>query len=199
MGDDRMHGSGSQTAQEKGGKRMNEARKTALATFAGGCFWCMVHPFDRIPGVLAVVSGYTGGHVPHPTYEQVTTGTTGHREAVQITFDPEVVSYEALLDVFWRQIDPTDPDGQFVDRGPSYRTAIFYHDDVQRQLAEASKAALAGSGRFSRPIVTEILPAGPFYPAEAYHQDFYRKAPDHYARYRAGSGRDLFLERHWGA
>lgn len=173
--------------------------RIALATFAGGCFWCMVHPFDTIPGVKAVVSGYTGGHVPHPTYAQVTSGTTGHREAVQITFDPAVVSYQALLDVFWRQIDPTDPDGQFVDRGPSYRTAIFYHDEHQRQLAEASKAALAASGRFSRPIVTEILPAGPFYPAEAYHQDFYRKSPDHYAQYRAGSGRDLFLARHWKA
>jgi peptide-methionine (S)-S-oxide reductase len=167
------------------------------ATFAGGCFWCMVHPFDRWPGVVRVVSGYTGGHVPNPTYAQVCSQTTGHREAVEITFDPAQVDYATLLDRFWQEIDPTDPDGQFVDRGPSYRTAIFYHSEEQRRLAEASRAALAQSGRFDRPIATEILPAGPFYPAEEYHQDYYRKQPEAYARYRAGSGRDGFLELHW--
>jgi methionine-S-sulfoxide reductase len=179
---------------EGGGLTVAEAE---VATFAGGCFWCMVHPFDEIPGVLQVVSGYTGGSTPHPTYEEVCGGRTGHREAVAITFDPERVSYATLLDRFWRQIDPTDADGQFYDRGPSYRTAIYYHTDAQRELAEASKRALAASGRFDRPIVMEILPAGPFYPAEDYHQAFYRKNPTHYRRYREGSGRDRFLALHW--
>ncbi|ACV57899.1 peptide-methionine (S)-S-oxide reductase MsrA [Alicyclobacillus acidocaldarius] len=168
------------------------------ATFAGGCFWCMVKPFDTWPGVVSVVSGYTGGHVPNPTYEQVCSGTTGHVEAVQITYDPRQITYQQLLDIFWRQIDPTDPGGQFYDRGPSYKTAIFYHTEEQRRLAEASKAALEASGRFQKPIVTEIRPAGPFYPAEEYHQDFYRKEPLHYERYRRASGRDAFIAAHWG-
>jgi peptide-methionine (S)-S-oxide reductase len=176
---------------------MNETPAVGQATFAGGCFWCMVHPFDEEPGVLRVISGYTGGTVPHPTYEQVTAGGTGHREAVDITFDPTRISYARLLDIFWRQIDPTDPGGQFYDRGPSYRTAIFYHSESQRQQAVASKAALAASGRFDRPIVTEILAAGPFYPAEAYHQDYYRKHAQHYSRYRLLSGRDAFLKTYW--
>lgn len=176
---------------------MAESWRTERATFAGGCFWCMVHPFDELAGVLRVVSGYTGGTVPNPTYEMVSAGTTGHVEAVDITFDPARIRYEDLLERFWQQIDPTDNGGQFVDRGPSYRPAVFYHTEDQRQAAEASKTALAASGRFTRPVVTPILPAGPFYPAEEYHQDFYRRSPEHYRRYRAGSGRDTFLLRHW--
>jgi peptide methionine sulfoxide reductase msrA/msrB len=169
----------------------------ALATFAGGCFWCMVSPFDKIPGVVRVVSGYTGGHKENPTYQEVCAGTTGHAEAVQITFDPSRISYRELLDIFWRQIDPTDPGGQFADRGDSYRTAIFYHDEEQRRLAEESKRELEQSGKFDKPIVTEILPAGPFYPAEEYHQDYYRKNPMRYWVYRVGSGREAFITRHW--
>jgi peptide methionine sulfoxide reductase msrA/msrB len=174
-----------------------ESGSTELATLAGGCFWCMVHPFDEWSGVRRVVSGYTGGTTQHPTYEEVCSGRTGHREAVQIVFDPAVISYDRILDIFWRQIDPTDPEGQFADRGSSYRTAIFYHSDAQRQAAEASRDRIAASGRFSKPIATEILPAGPFYPAEDYHQDYYRKNPGHYRLYQSGSGRLRFLERHW--
>lgn len=177
---------------------MDDSPRTDRATFAGGCFWCMVHPFDELPGVLRVTSGYTGGTVPNPSYEMVGTGTTGHVEAVEIVFDPATIRYEDLLERFWQQIDPTDDEGQFVDRGPSYRPAIFVHSEAQREAAEASKAALQASGRFRRPVVTPILPAGPFYPAEDYHQDFYQKSPEHYRRYRAGSGRDPFLARHWG-
>lgn len=168
-----------------------------LATFAGGCFWCMVKPFDQWPGIIKVVSGYTGGHKEHPTYKEVCSGTTGHREAVQITYDPAIISYEQILDVYWHQVDPTDPGGQFCDRGSSYNTAIFYHTEEQRRLAEASKAQLAASGRFDKPVVTPILPAAPFYPAEDYHQDFYRKDPDHYHAYRSESGRDQFISLHW--
>lgn len=167
------------------------------ATFAGGCFWCMVHPFDELPGVKQVISGYTGGHVENPTYEQVCAGTTGHYEAVRVVYDPGVVSYATLLEHFWRQIDPTDEGGQFVDRGPQYRTAIFYHDDEQKKLAEASKRALEQSGKFDRSIATAILPAGPFYPAEEHHQDYYRKNPVRYMLYRAGSGRDESLRKTW--
>ena len=178
---------------------MEQTPKYELATFAGGCFWCMVKPFDERPGVLEVVSGYTGGHKPNPTYEEVCAGTTGHAEAVQIKFDPAVLSYDELLDLFWRQIDPTDAGGQFYDRGPSYRTAIFYHSEEQRQKAEASKLALERSGRFGdKPIVTEIVPAGPFYPAEPYHQHYYRKQPVRYMAYRQASGRDAFIRKHWG-
>ncbi|OUM88006.1 peptide-methionine (S)-S-oxide reductase MsrA [Parageobacillus thermoglucosidasius] len=173
-------------------------KRHELATFAGGCFWCMVSPFDKLPGIVKVVSGYTGGHKENPTYEEVCAGTTGHREAVQITFDPSLFPYEKLLEIFWQQIDPTDPGGQFYDRGDSYRTAIFYHNEEQRKKAEASKRALEESGRFDKPIVTEILPAGPFYPAEEYHQDYYKKNPLHYYAYRKGSGRDPFIEKHWG-
>lgn len=167
------------------------------ATFAGGCFWCMVAPFAQLPGVTSVVSGYMGGHQAHPSYEEVCSGATGHYEVVQVCFNPAILSYEKLLDVYWRQIDPTDAAGQFYDRGPSYRTAIFYHHERQKQQAEASKRALAASGRFDKPVVTQILPAGVFYPAEAYHQDYHRKNPRHYARYRRGSGRDLFIEKRW--
>ncbi|MCL6517044.1 peptide-methionine (S)-S-oxide reductase MsrA [Alicyclobacillus sp.] len=175
----------------------NESAVTELATFAGGCFWCMVKPFHEWPGVVQVVSGYTGGHKANPTYEEVCSGTTGHVEAVQIRFQPEVIPYERILEVFWQQIDPTDEGGQFCDRGPSYRTAIFYHSEAQRQGAEASKQALEASGRFHKPIVTPILPAGPFYSAEEYHQDFYRKNPDRYHAYRRASGRDAFIQKHW--
>ncbi|ALS26473.1 peptide-methionine (S)-S-oxide reductase MsrA [Paenibacillus cisolokensis] len=168
-----------------------------LATFAGGCFWCMVSPFEEMPGIKKVVSGYTGGHKPNPTYEEVCSGTTGHAEAVQITFDPNVFPYTKLLDIFWQQIDPTDAGGQFHDRGDSYRTAIFYHNEEQRLAAEASKRELEASGRFDRPIVTEIVPAGPFYPAEEYHQDYHKKQPLRYKMYRKGSGRDAFIAKHW--
>lgn len=159
------------------------------AIFAGGCFWCMVHPFDQWDGVISVVSGYTGGHTENPTYRQVCSGTTGHAEAVEITFDPEIISYDKLLEIYWQVSDPTDAGGQFVDRGDSYRPAIFYTTEEQKQLAQASKEALSKSGRYDRPIITPIEPAGPFYPAEDYHQDFYKKEPVHYQRYRSGSGR----------
>ncbi|MCW6662718.1 peptide-methionine (S)-S-oxide reductase MsrA [Aerococcaceae bacterium NML160702] len=160
-----------------------------IAILAGGCFWCMVHPFDQWDGVESVVSGYTGGHTVNPTYKEVCSGTTGHTEAVKITFDPEVISYEKLLDIYWAISDPTDSGGQFVDRGTSYRPGIFYTNEAQRQKAEASKAALEASGRYDKPIVTEITEAGPFYDAEDYHQDFYKKEPAHYQRYRSSSGR----------
>lgn len=169
-----------------------------LATFAGGCFWCMVSPFDEMPGIEKVVSGYTGGHKENPTYKEVCSETTGHYEAVQITFDPDVFPYTKLLELFWQQIDPTDEGGQFYDRGESYRTAIFYHSEEQRQQAEASKLALAESGRFDKPIATQILPAAPFYEAEDYHQGYYKTNPSHYKRYRTGSGRDAFTAKHWG-
>lgn len=168
-----------------------------LATFAGGCFWCMVSPFDELPGVIKVSSGYTGGYLPHPTYEQVCRGETGHVEAVQITYEPAVFAYEDLLDLFWRQIDPTDPGGQFCDQGGSYKTAIYYHTPEQKEAAEASKKTLAESGRFSAPIVTPILPAAEFWPAEDYHQDFYKKNPAHYKNYRKNSSRDEFISEHW--
>jgi methionine-R-sulfoxide reductase/methionine-S-sulfoxide reductase len=167
------------------------------AAFAGGCFWCMVEPFEEMPGVIRVVSGYTGGHKPNPTYEEVCSDTTGHAEAVHITYDPRRMPYKLLLDIFWRQIDPTDPGGQFHDRGSSYRTAIFYYTEEQREQAEASKRELAASGRFDRPIVTEIVPAGPFYPAEEYHQAYHKKQPYRYKMYRKASGRDDFIARHW--
>ncbi len=168
-----------------------------LATFAGGCFWCMVAPFSDCPGVVKVVSGYTGGRTENPNYESVCSGESGHYEAVQVTYDPQSVSYETLLDIFWRQIDPTDPGGQFFDRGSSYRTAIFYHNEEQKALAEASKRRLEASGRFNGPIVTEILPACTFWPAEEYHQDFHLKNAQHYRAYRRASGRDAFLQQHW--
>lgn len=167
------------------------------AIFAGGCFWCMVKPFDSLPGILSVVSGFTGGHVPHPTYQEVTTGTTGHTEAVEITFDPEQITYEELVAIYWQQTDPTDAFGQFTDRGDSYRPVIYYNSEEQRKIAEASKAALQASGRFTDPIVTTIEPAEPFYPAEDYHQDFYKKNTAHYNAYREGSGRAGFIRQNW--
>lgn len=168
------------------------------AIFAGGCFWCMEPPFEKLAGVLSVTSGYTGGSLVNPSYEQVSAGNTGHVEAVEIRFDPARITYDQLLDVFWRNIDPTDGGGQFVDRGDQYRSAIFYLDPTQQLLAAASKARLAASGRFDRPLVTAILPAGPIYPAEAYHQDYYQKNPLRYHYYRYNSGRDQYLERIWG-
>lgn len=168
-----------------------------VATFAGGCFWCMVKPFDEQPGIIKVVSGYTGGHKENPTYKEVCSETTGHYEAVQITFDPEVFPYEKLLELYWPQIDPTDASGQFADRGDSYRTAIFYHNEYQKTLAEESKQQLEASGRFSEPIATQILPAKPFYEAEEYHQGYYKKNKFRYAMYRRGSGRDRFIKENW--
>ncbi|HZW68763.1 MAG TPA: peptide-methionine (R)-S-oxide reductase MsrB [Pseudogracilibacillus sp.] len=172
---------------------MNEQK----ATFAGGCFWCMVEPFDERPGIINVVSGYTGGDVENPTYEQVCTNETGHLEAVQITFDADIMPYETLLETFWQQIDPTDPGGQFHDRGESYQTAIFYHNDKQKELAEQSKASLEQSGKFSKPIVTHIREAKTFYPAEEAHQDYYKKQPFHYKAYQKGSGRKDFITNNW--
>jgi methionine-S-sulfoxide reductase len=172
-------------------------KRHELATFAGGCFWCMVKPFDQWPGVIRVVSGYTGGELPNPTYQQVCTDTTGHYEAVQITFDPALISYQELLTLFWQSIDPTDAGGQFADRGTSYKTAIFYHNEEQKAQAEQSKKELQENGPFSSPIVTPIMPARPFYEAEDYHQHYYKKSPQHYQRYSIGSGRAGFLERHW--
>jgi peptide methionine sulfoxide reductase msrA/msrB len=169
------------------------------ATFAGGCFWSMESAFEKVPGVLSVVSGYTGGHKDNPTYEDVTSETSGHLESVQIRFDPDVINYNEMLQVYWRQINPTDAGGQYYDRGESYTTAIFVHNEEQKQLAEASKKALAASGRFTQPIVTSIKTAPTFYAAEEYHQDYYKKNPDHYNSYRKASGRDSYLDKTWGA
>lgn len=171
---------------------------TSKATFAGGCFWCVEADFEKLPGVVKVISGYTGGSKDNPTYEEVSSGTTGHVEAVQVYYDPSKITYEGLLDFFWRHIDPTDPGGQFVDRGSQYRSIIFYHDEEQRRLAEKSKEALDRSGRFKKPVVTEIIRFTKFYEAEEYHQDYYKKHPLKYAYYRHGSGRDQFLSKIWG-
>lgn len=167
------------------------------ATFAGGCFWCMVKPFDELPGIIDVVSGYSGGHVENPTYEQVKTGETGHYEVVQIIFDPVLFPYKKLLDLYWPQIDPTDDGGQFIDRGSQYRTAIFYHNDTQKNEAEHSLKEVANSGRFKAPIVTKILPAAPFYEAEEYHQKFYKKNPEKYKQEQIESGREQFKNENW--
>ena len=168
------------------------------ATFAGGCFWCMEPPFDKLDGVISTTSGYTGGTEKDPTYEQVSAGKTGHLEAIEVTYDPAKVSYAQLLDVFWKNIDPTQHNGQFVDVGSQYRTAIFYHTEEQRRLALESRNRLQESRKFGKPIVTEIRPAMPFYSAEDYHQDYYIKNPIRYKYYRWGSGRDRFLEETWG-
>lgn len=168
-----------------------------LATFAGGCFWCMVTPFEEQPGILSIVSGYMGGTTARPTYEEVKAGKSGHAEVVQIRFQPEVFPYEKLLELYWQQIDPTDDGGQFQDRGLSYRAVIFTHTESQRELAEKSKQELAASGRFDAPIVTEIMEASVFYPAEEYHQNYHRKNTTHYKEDRAMSGRDEFIQKHW--
>lgn len=166
------------------------------AIFAGGCFWCMVEPFDTVKGVKRVISGYTGGHVANPTYQEVCSGTTGHTEAVEITYDPNEISYEELLNYYWQVTDPTDAMGQFQDRGDNYRPVIFYNSDEQKLAAEKSKQELEESGKFDQPIVTKIEPAAPFYPAEEYHQDFYKKDPLRYAMEEAG-GRAQFIKKHW--
>jgi peptide-methionine (S)-S-oxide reductase len=171
----------------------------AVATFAGGCFWCMEPPFDKTKGVLSTISGYTGGTKKKPSYEEVSAGRTGHAEAVQIVYDPRKITYEQLLEVFWQNIDPTTPNRQFCDVGSQYRSAIFYHDETQKRLAEESKVRLEKSGRFKQPIVTEIQPLREFYPAEEYHQDFYLKNPDRYFTYRVGCGRDRRLKELWGS
>ena len=168
-----------------------------VATFAGGCFWCVESDFEKVDGVYEVISGYTGGQKPNPTYEEVSSHKTDHLEAVQVIYDPRKVSYEQLLEVFWRHVDPTDPHGQFVDRGPQYRTAIFYHDEEQRRLAEESKERLSRSGPFEKRIVTEIVALKDFYKAEDYHQDYYKKNPFRYSFYRHNSGRDQFIEKAW--
>ncbi|MCG3110901.1 MAG: peptide-methionine (S)-S-oxide reductase MsrA [Candidatus Manganitrophus sp. SB1] len=172
--------------------------RTEIATFAGGCFWCMVPPFDQLKGVVSVTSGYTGGHVENPTYEQVTGGRTGHTEAVQIVYDPNLIGYDKLLAIFWLNIDPVAVNRQFCDSGEQYRSEIFYHGETQKRLAEESKAAIEKSGRFREPIATKITAASEFYPAEDYHQDFYKKSPVRYKFYRYLCGRDQRLEELWG-
>jgi peptide methionine sulfoxide reductase msrA/msrB len=169
------------------------------ATFAGGCFWCMEPPFENLDGVHEVIAGYTGGDIENPTYEEVSSGESGHYEAVQVRYDPERITYEELLEVYWRQIDPTDADGQFADRGTQYRTAIFYHNQSQKESAEESKLRLEESGKYDKPIVTEILPYKEFYPAEDYHQDYYQKNPARYEYYKQHSGREDYLEVIWPA
>jgi peptide-methionine (S)-S-oxide reductase len=166
------------------------------ATFAGGCFWCMEHPFDELKGVVSTTVGYTGGHVKNPTYEQVSAGRTGHAESVDVIYDPKKISYKKLLDIYWHNVDPLTKDRQFCDQGHQYRTAIFYHNAKQRHLAERSQQRL--QHRFKQPIVTEIVPAGPFYDAEEYHQDYYKKNPWRYKFYRYTCGRDQRLQALWG-
>jgi peptide methionine sulfoxide reductase msrA/msrB len=183
---------------DSGKKKAYDATKLSKATFAGGCFWCTESDFEKVDGVVEAISGYTGGDEKDPTYTQVSSGMTGHTEAVQVLYDPEKVSYTELLEVFWRHMDPTDAGGQFVDRGSQYRPAIFYHDEEQRRLAEESRQKLEQTGRFDKPIATEIVALGQFYPAEVYHQDYYRKNPMRYKFYRFGSGRDQFLSKVWG-
>jgi len=175
-----------------------DLKNLATATFAGGCFWCMEPPFDKLAGVISTTSGYIGGHKLDPTYEEVSAGETGHAEAVQIIYDSTQISYEQLLHVFWRNIDPLTANRQFCDGGSQYRAAIFYHHNEQKRLADESKTKLAQTRKFDRPIVTEIVAAGKFYPAEAYHQDFYKKSAFHYKTYRAGCGRDRRLKELWG-
>jgi peptide methionine sulfoxide reductase msrA/msrB len=170
----------------------------AVATFAGGCFWCTESDFEKIPGVVKVISGFTGGSLENPSYEQVSSGTTQHLESVEVYYDPAKISYETLLKDFWKMVDPTDDGGQFVDRGHQYTTAIFYHTPAQRKAAEASRKAMDASGRYDKPIVTPIREAGPFYAAEDYHQDYYKHNPLRYHFYRWNSGRDQYLKRIWG-
>ena len=185
-------------ASEAGAAMKEEHNTLREATFAGGCFWCVEADFEKVAGVTRVISGYTGGQVNNPTYKQVSAGGTGHVEAVQVVYDPNKVTYKELLDYFWKHVDPTDPGGQFVDRGAQYRSAIFYHDEEQKRLAEDSKRELEKSGRFDKQIVTEIIPFSKFYAAEEYHQDYYKKNAVRYKYYRWGSGRDQFLTKVWG-
>jgi len=178
--------------------RIYADNKTEKATFAGGCFWCMEPPFEKLDGVIDVISGYTGGKKANPTYEEVSYGGTDHLESVQVIYDTSKITYSELLDVFWKQIDPTDPNGQFIDRGSQYRSAIFYHNDEQKSLAEKSKEELDKTGKFGKPIVTEIIMASAFYKAEDYHQDYYKKNPIRYKFYRYNSGRNQYLKKIWG-
>ena len=180
-------------------KMAQEDKMLRVATFAGGCFWCTEADFEKLPGVSKAISGYTGGHKENPSYEEVSSGTTGHVEAVQVYYDPSKLTYEELLDYFWRHIDPTDGGGQFVDRGSQYRSVIFYHDEDQKKLAEKSKEDLSKSGKFNKPVVTEIIKFTKFYEAEEYHQDYYKKNPLRYKYYRYNSGRDQFLKKVWGS
>jgi methionine-S-sulfoxide reductase len=171
--------------------------ETRTAVFAGGCFWCIQPAFDKAKGVIKTVVGYCGGSQPNPTYELVSSEKTGYRESIQITYDPAKISYDQLLEIYWRQIDPTQADGQFTDIGPSYRAAIFYGNDNEKRVAETSKEKLARSGKFKKPIVTEILPAMKFYPAEAYHQKYYQQNPEHFEAFEEGSGRVSFKKKAW--
>jgi peptide methionine sulfoxide reductase msrA/msrB len=195
-----MMGNQRSEAVQRGLKTDTAKEETNLrkATFAGGCFWCTESDFEKLPGVVKVISGYTGGNKENPTYGEVSSGTTGHVEAVQVYYDPAKITYEELLDYFWKHVDPTDAGGQFVDRGAQYRSVIFYHDEDQKRLAEKSKEALSKSGKVNKPIVTEILRFTKFYEAEDYHQDYYKTHPLKYKFYRYGSGRDQFLEKVWG-
>jgi methionine-S-sulfoxide reductase len=175
----------------------SSSTETRTAIFAGGCFWCIQPAFDKAKGVINTVVGYSGGTEPNPTYELVSSEKTGYRESIQITYDPAKISYDQLLDIYWRQIDPTQADGQFTDIGPSYRAAIFYGGDQEKKIAEASKEKLQHSGKFKKPIVTEILPAMKFYPAEANHQKYYRQNPEHFEAFEEGSGRTSFKNKTW--
>lgn len=168
-----------------------------IATFAGGCFWCTESALEDLPGVIKVVSGYSGGELENPTYEEISTGKTGHYESIQVTFDPQIISYGELLENFWKQIDPTSAIGQFADIGPQYRTAIFYHNEIQKEIAEKSKKQIKDSGRFSKPVVTEIIEYKNFYPAEDYHQNYAKKNPGHYQNYAVRSGRKNKLKKLW--
>lgn len=190
-----MMANSTETTKEK---KMNmQDGQLEIATFAGGCFWCTESDFEKLSGVVKAISGYTGGTRENPSYKEVASGSTKHLEAVQVYYDPSMVTYQELVDYFWKHINPTDPGGQFVDRGPQYRSAIFYHDENQRQIAEKSKQTLNSSGKFDKPVVTEILKLSAFYPAEEYHQDYYKKSRLRYKYYRYGSGRDQFLKKTW--
>ena len=185
-------------AESSGGGGQAAAAQYEKATFAGGCFWCMEPPFDELPGVVSTTSGYTGGRTKNPTYEEVSSGSTGHTEAVEVVYDPAKITYARLLDVFWKNIDPLTPNRQFCDVGTQYRAGIYYHNEEQKRLAEASKKALESSGRFTQPIVTEIAAASPFYRAEEYHQDYYKKNPIRFNFYKYTCGRARRLEELWG-
>jgi peptide methionine sulfoxide reductase msrA/msrB len=190
--------SGKAIDKEGAENAMKDLKELKTATLAGGCFWCVEADFEKTDGVVEVISGYSGGNEENPTYEEVSAGGTGHVEAIQVHYDPKKITYQEILDVFWRRVDPTDPGGQFVDRGSQYRTVIFYHDEEQKHLAEESRTALGKSGRFKRPIVTEIVKFSKFYPAEDYHQDYYKTHSLRYKYYRLGSGRDRFIKEVWG-
>jgi methionine-S-sulfoxide reductase len=179
------------------GSKMDSS-KIEIAVFAGGCFWCMQHPFDKLNGVVSTSVGYTGGHNENPTYEEVCSGETGHTEAIEIQFDPAQITYSELLDVFWKNIDPTTPNRQFADIGSQYRTVVFYNNEEQKQIAESSKDKMDRSGIYEKSIVTEIIPASVFWAAEEYHQEYYKKSPDRYKRYNSGSGRERYLKKTWG-